>query len=123
MDGSICVRRLERDLADGGISCKLVRNYIRGKTSSHFSSPADRTAGEADFGSFLRTHGNLYKGLVLHRLLRAVGSYWDADLVFEVCVLFSCTEVEPQVPISCILVDSWLNAAFVGDARSAPPEA
>ncbi|KAL8447959.1 hypothetical protein Emag_004157 [Eimeria magna] len=54
MDGSICVRRLERDLADGGISCKLVRNYIR--------------------------------------------------------------EVEPQVPISCILVDSWLNAAFVGDA-------
>lgn len=54
MDGSICVRRLERDLGDGGISCKLVRNYIR--------------------------------------------------------------EVEPQVPISCILVDSWLNAAFVGDA-------
>ncbi|OEH78178.1 hypothetical protein cyc_01620 [Cyclospora cayetanensis] len=54
MDGSICVRRLERNLSDGGISCKLVRNYIR--------------------------------------------------------------EVEPQVPISCILVDSWLNAAFVGDA-------
>ncbi|CDJ38693.1 hypothetical protein, conserved, partial [Eimeria tenella] len=54
MDGSICVRRLERDLADGGVCCRLVRNYIR--------------------------------------------------------------EVEPQVPISYILVDSWLNAAFVGDA-------
>ena len=34
MDGSICVRRLERDLADGGISCKLVRNYIRGANRS-----------------------------------------------------------------------------------------